>query len=222
MDQDRRWSRWDRFWRVSESATPTGPQLHVRVGRRRDVPAIVELARRRLPTMSHLHDESSWDRTDRFGLGDHPQDRYFPVVYDARADGSEDLVAFAWVDAALADDYGVDEPWWCINAIAVGEPYVGQGIGSRLVEMIEVQAREAGVVSVYGQAYQSAATFWRSCGFSVGPVGGLLASERKVSVAGRGQQQVVLNAEADQHFFVKQIDGPTGVRLRVAQRDAHA
>ncbi|MFE5309524.1 GNAT family N-acetyltransferase [Isoptericola sp. NPDC056605] len=207
---------------MSESTTPKDPHLQVRIGCQRDVPAIEELARRRLPTMSHLHDRSSWDRTDRFGPGSHPRDRYSPVVHDARTDGTENLVAFAWVDAALADDYGVEEPWWCINAIAVAEPYAGHGIGGGLVEMIEGQAREAGVVSLYGQAYQSAAQFWRSNGFSVGALGGLLTSESKVSVAGRGRQQVVLNAEANQHFFVKQIDGSPGVRLRTAQRDTQS
>jgi hypothetical protein len=83
--------------------------------------------------------------------------------------------------------------------------------------MIEARALAVGVVSVYGQAYHSAELFWRSCGFSVGELGGRLASEQKVSVPEHGLQQIVLDAEQDNHFFVRQIDGVSGMHLRIAE-----
>lgn len=202
---------------TNEAAAPT---LRVSIGCRHDVPAIAELARNRLPAMTYLHDASTWEQAYRFGPGFHARDRYLPVIHAMHPDGREELLAFAWVDAALADDSGLEEPWWCINAVAVTEPYARDGLGSQLVAMIEHQARAAGIVSLYGQAYASAADFWRSCGFSVAELGGILASEKEVPVPDRGLQRVVLNAEPDQHFFVKQVAGTTGVRLRIATYEA--
>lgn len=185
-----------------------GPEFRVRIGCHHDTHALIELARDRLPTMTSLHDPASWDRSYRFGPGYHSRDRYLPVVHAVRDDGSEALVAFAWVDAALADDLGVEQPWWCINALAVRKEYARRGIGSGVVSAIVDHALGAGVVSVYGQAYASAAEFWRSCGFWLTALGGLLASQVPVPVPGGAIQQVVLNAEEDQHFFVKSIEGP--------------
>ncbi|MEK8227791.1 GNAT family N-acetyltransferase [Oerskovia sp. M15] len=121
--------------------------LALAIGCHHDGPRLADLARRRLPTMPHLHDEELWRTTYRFGPGFHPRDRYFPVLREQGdgSDGRDDrVVAFAWVDAALDEQGGVSEPWWCLNAIAVSDERSGAGLGSYLVRKIVEQARAAG------------------------------------------------------------------------------
>ncbi|MBD7982785.1 GNAT family N-acetyltransferase [Oerskovia merdavium] len=196
------------------------PALRLSPACRHDVPEIAALARDRLPEMTHLHDPAWHLTSQRFGQGNYPRDQLFLVLRAVLDDGREELVGFVWVDPAMATDHGVEEPWWCINALAVAEPYAHQGLGASLVASVEKRARDVGVVSLYGQSYETSADFWRKCGYSLTGLGGVIASQGPVPVPGREPNVVALNAEPHLHYFVKQVPESQGVRLMRAQYES--
>jgi len=199
--------------------------LALAIGCHHDGPGLADLSRARLPSMPHLHDEELWSTTYRFGPGFHPRDRYFPVLREQgeRSDvRDERVVAFAWVDAALDEQAGVAEPWWCLNAIAVADGRSGAGLGSYLVRKVVEQARAAGVSTLYGQTPPEAAGFWDRLGFRVGGVDEMLASDRLVTLAdGRTLRPVVTPEPGHRFFVLNGLQGPTDApRLLPAQYES--
>lgn len=200
-------------------------EIAAAVGCKHDVPDLVTLACAQLPSMTYLHDPESWANFYRFGAGQHPQDNYFIVLRAMQAGGQEPLVGFVWVDPSLHVDYGIDQPWWCINAIAVAEPYQGMGLGRRLVAMIRQQAGEVGVVSIYGLSHPSGFGFWEAQGgFSLTPPGAPLVSSKPVPTPNSGPQTVSLQPEPDHRFFYASTAARTprdivlGADLRTASK----
>ena len=123
------------------------------------------MARNLLPYMPALHDDIGWRTHNRFGDGRAVRGSCTLIARDSSQ--ANQMIGFAWFDDALYVDSDVDEPWWCVNAIAVDPLQRGRGAGRALVAEIEFLARRAGVAMLYGQSVPDAVTFWHSQNYSV-------------------------------------------------------
>lgn len=175
---------------------------------RHDVPDIVRLARDQLPGMTYIHETEGWRNYYRFGAGLHPRDNYFVIV---RINQDGPLLGLAWVDAAAAHDYGIAEPWWCINAVAVVKEVAGKGLGTALVKMIKAQAESAGVVSLYGICYPSSAGFWHKQGFALTELGGGATADGPVRMLDGSHKVFSMSGEPGNHTMALSFGG-TGDR----------
>jgi GNAT superfamily N-acetyltransferase len=186
---------------------------------RHDVPDIVVLAREQLPDMTYLHDETSWRTYHRFGDGSHARDNYLIVT---RAEGSDQLLGFLWADAAPYQDYGVIEPWWCLNALAVAEHAQGKGLGRLMVSSAWSRAEASGVVSVYGTSYPQSAEFWARCGFAVASEKERLGADRLVRFANGSRKHLEMTAERGNRWFVRSraSGDEAAARMKVIDKDA--
>lgn len=177
-------------------------ELSATVGCKHDVPELIDLARKQLPSMTYLHDLDSWRSTYRFGAGLHPRDNYFLVLRAVQQDGQEPLVGFIWADPSLHVDYGIDQPWWCINAVAIATPFQAGGLGHQLVEAVHEQASTVGVVSIFGLSHPSGFGFWEAQdGFSLTPPGKPLVSSEPVEIPHSAPRHISLDPEPDHRFF---------------------
>lgn len=176
---------------------------------RHDVPEIIELVTKRMPEMTLMRDPEGWRIHYRFGGGLHPRDNYFMIV---RLGEDGPLVGLAWVDAALAYDHDIEEPWWCINAVAVAEEFAGQGLGRQLVGLIRAQAENVGITSIYGVCYPGSAGFWKSLGASVGDLDGGMRSTEPVRMFDGSMNTLNIDGELGNHTFVFTLgDGDDGM-----------
>lgn len=185
---------------------------------RHDVPGIAALAEVEMPSMTFLH-RGGWEEAYRFGAGNHARDSYFVVVRQGE-DGP--VVAFCWADAALFDDHGIEEPWWCVNAVAVTSAYRRKRLGAALVSGIKRRAAEAGISTLYGVCYPDSVAFWRSQGFDVTARGGALVADRKVRRVGSEPVELApLTDEAGDHMIVssRAADEVPGVARLVLQEE---
>ncbi|MET7875517.1 GNAT family N-acetyltransferase [Micromonospora profundi] len=149
----------------------------------KDIPSLAEIAQSELPGMTFIHDPESWRTYWRFGVGETPRDNLLIV---ARETEDSPVIGFCWVDAAMYHDHRIEEPWWCLNALAVMPEYRRAGIGRSLASVVKMQARKAGISSIYGVCYPSSVDFWSSQGFSVTARGGSLEADRLIRVEGQG------------------------------------
>lgn len=173
---------------------------------RHDVPDLVALAREALPSFPALHGEDGWRTSYRFGGGLHPRDNYLLVVRDGGENGS--LVGFIWVDAAMAVDYTVIEPWWCINAVAIAPAYRRAGHGRALVHTAVERAREIGVVLIYGLSVRGAVPFWEDLGFTVAADQEPLISDRPARLASGRLAPLDLEPQTEHRWFVAYLQEP--------------
>jgi GNAT superfamily N-acetyltransferase len=171
-----------------------------------DIESLAALAREELPRMTSLHEPESWRTHLRFGMGQNPQDRLFAV---ARETEGAPPYGFCWVDAAMRVDCGIEEPWWCINALVVAASQRGHGTGSALAEIVKQRAASVGIVSLYGVSYSSSAPFWKAQGFDVGPAGGYVGTDRPVAVPEQGVVQFKWCDSGGDHMFVLSFTGGT-------------
>lgn len=178
---------------------PGSTAITLQAGCQHDVPEIVQLAETVLPRMTYLTDPSAWKMAYRFGVGRHIRDQCFFVAREARASR---LLGFVWADAAMYDDHGFEDPWWCIDAVAVDPAAQRHGVGAHLVEMVVKQAKAAGIVSLYGICYPDATPFWRSLGFQVSAAGGSLASDRPARRQALPPRRAVINDAEGDHVIV--------------------
>lgn len=116
---------------------------------RAELEAVFTLLAHQLPSATEDRDRGLIDLVDRF-----PADRNLMVI--AHADGQP-------VGAALA--FRSDDGWVKLRTLAVVEPFRGRGIGRRLVEHVEAQARLLGVDGV-ALGTDDAAGFWYHLGYS--------------------------------------------------------
>lgn len=156
-------SRGERYVLQVESQPPA-PQLALATTA--DIAELAALARAELPTMTNLHDEGNWARHRRFGTG--RQLRGGWTVTLRASHHARELIGFAWVDDAMLVEFGVLEPWWCINALVVAPSHRGRGFGTQLVEAVATAGRSAGVALLFGQTVPDAVPFWRRSGFILG------------------------------------------------------
>lgn len=199
---------------TSESDVPRSRiNLSVVPGCRHDGPELAKLARMQLPSMTFLHEPELWDNTYRFGAGIHARDNYLLTARAELPDGSSSLAAFFWVDQAIRADYGIDQPWWCINAIAVASRFQRGGLGSGLVKQIREKANDVGVTSIYGLSHPTGFSFWESQeGFTLAPLGtALVPSEPVITPA--GLRTTHLEPEPGHRFFYAATDAPGTVVL---------
>lgn len=173
---------------------------------RHDVSDLVALAREALPSFPALHDPEGWRTSYRFGSGLHPRDNYLIAVRDGGEDGP--LVGFIWVDAAMAIDYGVIEPWWCINAVAVAPAYRRAGHGRALVLTAVERARAIGVALIYGLSVRASVPFWEDLGFTVAADREPLVSDRPARRATGELARLDLDPETDHRWFVAYLQDP--------------
>jgi GNAT superfamily N-acetyltransferase len=168
-----------------------------------DIPELAALARAELPEMTALHEEESWRTHDRFGDGTRVRGNCTLVLRQSGQNGA--LVGFVWADMAMRTDFAIEEPWWCINALAVVPAYRGLGLGAALVSSVETAARLAGVVLVYGQSVPEAVDFWRQNDYILAQPGECLKTHKPARRA--GSDPVMLTARPGPHdrWFVKYL-----------------
>ncbi|WP_161987463.1 GNAT family N-acetyltransferase [Prescottella subtropica] len=162
-----------------------------------DLPTIRELARELLPDLTELHVP---DWSHRLGSGRIWVESLLLVARHSSVPGNEP-VGFAWVDAAMLHDEGVFEPWWCLNAVAVGSEYQGRGVGRALVDTVRKIASAAGVVSLYGICDQTLADWYTDRGFTVLAPGEKVVSDGLVRRSPSDGTMVSLDAEGECMFF---------------------
>lgn len=126
-----------------------------------DLPAIRKMAIELMPEMTELHGPV-WDH--RLGSGRFTVESLLIVARDPDLPAP---IGFAWADAALLNDEGVLEPWWCLNAIAVRPTHRGTRIGRKLVEAVRELAGKAGIVSLHGICDRNLRQWYESQGFTV-------------------------------------------------------
>lgn len=181
---------------------PMNARIAIDVGCRHDVPELVELARVQLPSMSYLHDPETWSDYYRFGAGSHPRDNYFLVARAANSDDTGQLLGFIWVDPSMSIDHGIDQPWWCINAVAVPADVQRRGLGRHLVSMVRARADQVGVVSIYGVSHPSGFGFWKAQdGFVLAADDAALVSSEPVLVGDSELPQTITLAPEPGHRF---------------------
>lgn len=177
-----------------------------------DVPDLVALSRETLPTMSGLHTEEKWRSHNRFGVADTLRGSSTFVLRDGGPEGP--VVAFVWVDAALFIDYRVEEPWWCVNALAVAPAYRRAGRARRLVSIVEEAAARVSVSALYGQSVPDAVPFWQGLGWEVGTPGETLRSSRPVAIAGGDSASLRLSpGDGDRWILRDLLGGVSGLAL---------
>lgn len=183
-------------------------ELYTEVACRHDVPELIALSVSLLPHMTYLHDPDGWRTFYRFGAGQHDRDNLLIV---ARNEPDAPILGFCWADAAMYHDHGIEEPWWCINAVAVTSEVGRRGIGRALVTLIKQQAAEAGVVTLYGICYPESVAFWTRQGFGVSSRGGALIADRPVRHVRRRQVTIapLRDAQGD-HMFVASLPSAVG------------
>ncbi|MGC4784123.1 GNAT family N-acetyltransferase [Micromonospora zamorensis] len=164
--------------------------------------------------MTLIHEPESWQTYWRFGVGQTVRDNLLIV---ARKTEESPIIGFCWVDAAMYHDHGVEEPWWCLNALAVVPDYRRSGIGRSLVNVVKRQADKVGIASIYGVCYPSTVDFWSAQGFSVTARGGSLEADRLVRLK---DQEVKLGPLSDGEgdcMFVRanELCAPDAAHLRV-------
>ncbi|NQX37134.1 GNAT family N-acetyltransferase [Herbiconiux sp. VKM Ac-2851] len=128
-----------------------------------DVPELAAIARAELPSMTALHDEQGWQTYNRFGAGSQLWGNCTLILRHGGEDGPAS--GFIWADSAMHTDSGIEEPWWCINAVAIAPHCRGAGRGTALVSRVTSAARTAGVQLLYGQSVPAAVPFWKKLGF---------------------------------------------------------
>lgn len=176
---------------------------------RHDFPDIVGLARDQMPEMTALHDERGWQDHGRLGMGRHPRETFVLVARQG-----DSLLGFCWVDAAAVTDYGVAEPWWCINAVAVRGDLQGKGLGSQFAKIIKQQAEQIGITMLYGTCYPSSAAFWRHSGFVVGELEQDAQSDRPVKLLDGQEKGIAWQCEPGNHIFMLNVgDDSSAARL---------
>lgn len=189
-----------------ESMSVPADEPYVEIGCRHDAPEIAALARDALPSFPALHDEDGWRSFYRFGNGAHPRDNYLLVLRDGGEAGS--LAAFVWVDAALAIDHEIQEPWWCINAVAVAPAYRRRGLGRALIDTVAARGREVGVTLLYGLSVASAVPFWQSLGLTVAAEDEALVANRPAHRVTGEEVRMHLDPEQDHRWFVGYLAPP--------------
>lgn len=186
-------------------------QVEIGQACRHDAADIADLARKQLPEMTYLHDAEGWTKHARFGAGRHPRDKFALV---ARLTDTGELIGFFWVDDAPATDFGIAEPWWCINALAVRSDLQRKGLGRSLVGIIVQQATEFGVHLLYGLCYPVAAPFWEKQGFIVGAKDQDMIVDRPVQMLDGSQARVSSwDCEPGNHFFLRHLRVHDSARL---------
>ncbi|WP_143025341.1 GNAT family N-acetyltransferase [Micromonospora sp. WMMB235] len=180
----------------------------------KDIPSLAEMARRELPEMTLIHEPESWRTHWRFGVGETARDNLLIV---ARETEESPIMGFCWVDAAMYHDHGIEEPWWCLNALAVVPEYRRSGIGRSLVNVVKRQAEKVDISSIYGVCYPSTVDFWSSQGFSVTARGGSLEADRLVRLKDQKVRLGPLSDGEGDCMFVRSNEGcaPDAARLRV-------
>lgn len=185
-------------------SSPDDNLLALDVACRHDIPDLVALSRDALPTYGPLHDEDYWRSSHRFGGGVHHLDNYTQVV--RTNDGA--LVGFVWVDAASWQDHGFEEPWWCVNAVAVAEQYRGLGVGRQLISHVVDRAKAVGVACIYGLSVPSAIPFWEACGVTIAAPGESLVSDKPARIRGHEPKIVEFDTSNEDRFFVGNLMPP--------------
>lgn len=175
------------------------------VGCRHDVPDIIELLGTRMPQMTYLRDPEGWRTHYQFGAGLHPRDNYLSIV---RIGGDGPLVGLAWVDAALAHDHAIAEPWWCFNELALAEEFAGQGLGRVMVETVKAQAANVGVSSLRGVCYPKSVGFWQSLGFAVGGLDGGMRASGPITMLDGSMNTLNIDGEPGNHTFALGVGSP--------------
>lgn len=167
-----------------------------------DVPALQAMAIELLPDLTALHGP---DWTARLGNGRVWVESLLVVVRDS--DAGDTPVGFAWGSAAMFEDSGVLEPWWCLNAVARQPAYRGRKIGERLVDVVREHARKAGVVSLYGICGRSLTPWYENQGFTVLAPGQKIESDGAARRFGNDEGTVFFGDEEGECMFYADIDG---------------
>jgi GNAT superfamily N-acetyltransferase len=176
-----------------------------------DVPELAALARDRLPSMLALHSEAGWHRFNRFGNGQRARGNCTLVLRDGDERGP--LIGFVWTDDAMRVDYGIVEPWWCINALAIAPQYSSTGRGTALVNAVTEAARSAGVVQLYGQTVPTAVDFWMKAGFTVADDAEELRSDYPALSASGDRLRINAASGPGDRWFVKTLLDVPGTKM---------
>jgi len=172
------------------------------------IPEMAALARDELPSFSYLHDEERWP--NKFGRGERLEDNLLIAACDGM-DGP--LIGFVWADQAMRVDHGIQEPWWCLNAIAVRPEYRGRGIGKLLVGDIVEAVRAVGVELIYGLAISGSEGFWQHNGFHVADEGERVVSTTPVQRDGANSARLTLPPEKGHRWFLGCPTAPRSATL---------
>lgn len=171
------------------------------------------MGRARLPSMTYLHDTQEWKDFYRFGAGQHYQDNFLPVARQSLPNEADRIIGLFWVDQSMRIDYGINEPWWCINAIAVDPEFERCGLGTGFVNMIREQACHVGVTSIYGLSHPSGYAFWEAQpDFTLLEPGAPLGASQPVQLRGGQLRQARFDSEPGHRFFYNTVTetGPGG------------